>query len=1078
MPRKAPTGPRARRPPSSLAGRPEVANPVGRAPPAETAEEIFDLIEVLHETGKRLEALTAGEVDTVADRRGRPLLLRRAQEELRHTEEARQAAILNALPAHIALLDPRGRILSVNEKWRQFAVANGFLGPGLGVGLNYLDVCDASRGTDAAGAHEAAAGIRSVLAGGAGRFDIEYPCHSPERERWFLMSAAPLVRDEPKGVVVMHFDVTAERQAGESLRESEGRFRQIAENIRDVFSLEEADGSRLLYISPAYAEIWGRSCESLYAKPDSWVDAVHREDQAAVRRQLSGDREANGQVREYRIVRPGGEVRWIEARSFPVRDGSGTVVRIAGLAKDITELKRTTLDLRESERRFSEMLENVELVSLMLDRDARITYCNEYLVHLTGWRQEEMLGRNVFDFLIPPELDGMKEYFAALLAGTPEAGHHENEILTRSGERRFIRWSNSFLRSPAGDVTSVASIGEDITERRLAERRIARLNRVTTVLSAINSLLVRVRDRDELLREACRIAVEVGGFRMALIGVVDPGTGEAVSIASAGMDEALRTLIEAPLRSGEYAAGTMVAQALSQKSAVVANDAQSDPRVLFAREYAEAGIRSMAVLPLLVGGAAAGAFALYALEGGFFQEDEMALLAELAGDIAFAMDHIEKQDRLNYLAYYDVLTGLANRDLFLERVGQYLRSAVDGEHQLAVFLIDVERFRNINETFGRAAGDAALQQVAEVLTHLAGDAGLLARVGGDQFAAVLPEVRRGGDVKRLLDRIASAFLEHPFRLNEAVFRISARAGGALFPDDGADADTLYRNAEAALKRAKRDGERFLFYTQGMTEAAAGKLTMESQLRDALAKGEFVLHYQPKVNLASGRITGTEALIRWNDPRTGLVPPMRFIPILEETGLIHGVGRWALGMAIDDYLRWKGAGLPAVRVAVNVSPLQLRSRGFIDEIRQVVGRDPHAAAGLELEITESLIMEDVKHSIATLQAIRALGVKVAIDDFGTGFSSLSYLSRLPVDTLKIDRAFVTDMMAGPEGLALVSTIISLAHSLKLNVVAEGVETEEQSRLLRLLSCDEMQGFLFSKPVPAELFETRFLVPPPG
>jgi len=285
-------------------------------------------------------------------------------------------------------------------------------------------------------------------------------------------------------------------------------------------------------------------------------------------------------------------------------------------------------------------------------------------------------------------------------------------------------------------------------------------------------------------------------------------------------------------------------------------------------------------------------------------------------------------------------------------------------------------------------------------------------------------------------------------------RPCSRAGGALFPDDGADADTLYRNAEAALKRAKRDGERFLFYTQGMTDAAAGKLTMESQLRDALAQEEFVLHYQPKVSLASGRVTSTEALIRWNDPRTGLVPPMRFIPILEETGLIHGVGRWALGRAIDDYLRWKGAGLPAVRVAVNVSPLQLRNRSFIDEIKQVVGRDPHAAAGLELEITESLIMEDVKHSIATLRAIREMGVTIAIDDFGTGFSSLSYLSRLPVDTLKIDRAFVTDMTAGPEGLALVSTIISLAHSLKLTVVAEGVETEEQSRLLRLLSCGNL------------------------
>jgi EAL domain-containing protein (putative c-di-GMP-specific phosphodiesterase class I) len=226
------------------------------------------------------------------------------------------------------------------------------------------------------------------------------------------------------------------------------------------------------------------------------------------------------------------------------------------------------------------------------------------------------------------------------------------------------------------------------------------------------------------------------------------------------------------------------------------------------------------------------------------------------------------------------------------------------------------------------------------------------------------------------------------------------------------------------------------------------------------------------------LTGAEALIRWNDPRTGLVLPGRFIPNLEETGLIREVGRWALHQAIEDYLRWRAAGLPAVRIAVNMSPLQLRHRGFIDELKQEIDVDVHAAAGLELEITENLIMQDVKRGIVSLHAIRAMGVTIAIDDFGTGFSSLSYLSKLPVDTLKIDRAFVVGMIAPYEGLALVSTIIDLAHSLKLNVVAEGVETEEQSRLLRLLNCDEMQGYLFSKPVPCEIFEARFLAPPAG
>jgi len=426
----------------------------------------------------------------------------------------------------------------------------------------------------------------------------------------------------------------------------------------------------------------------------------------------------------------------------------------------------------------------------------------------------------------------------------------------------------------------------------------------------------------------------------------------------------------------------------------------------------------------------------------------------------------EKRQKLDYLAYYDALTGLANRSLFLDRVAQYVRSAAGGGHKLALYLIDLERFKNINDSLGRPAGDELLRQVAEWLTRNAGDAGLLARVGSDHFAVVLPEVKQDGDVARLLEKMLEAFLAHPFRLNDAVFRIAAKVGVAVFPDDGANADTLFKNAEAALKKAKASGDRYLFYTQKMTATVASKLTLETQLRQALDKGEFVLHYQPKVNLASGKLTGIEALIRWNDPRTGLVPPGRFIPILEETGLIYDVGRWALKQAIEDYLRWRAEGLAAVRIAVNVSPLQLRNHGFTAEIGQVIGIDAHAAAGLELEITESLIMEDVKHSIASLQAIRAMGVTIAIDDFGTGFSSLSYLAKLPVDTLKIDRSFVIDMTAGPQGLALVSTIIGLAHSLKLKVVAEGVETGEQRDLLKQLQCNEMQGYLFSKPVPAE------------
>ena len=288
---------------------------------------------------------------------------------------------------------------------------------------------------------------------------------------------------------------------------------------------------------------------------------------------------------------------------------------------------------------------------------------------------------------------------------------------------------------------------------------------------------------------------------------------------------------------------------------------------------------------------------------------------------------------------------------------------------------------------------------------------------------------------------------------------------------------MLKHAEAALQKAKGSGEPYLFYTQKMTDAVAGRLTLENQLRQALANEEFVLHYQPKVDLTSGRVIGAEALLRWNDPRTGLVPPLRFIPVLEETGLIIAVGRWAVREAIAQHLRWCDAGVAPGRIAVNVSALQLRHRGFLADVEQELAVDPRAAAGLELEITESMIMDDVAQSIASLTAIRAMGVTVAIDDFGTGYSSLGYLAKLPVDSLKIDRSFVVEIDTAPEGMALVSTIIQLARSLELKVVAEGVETEEQRRFLQLLSCDQMQGYLFSKPLPAETFQSRFLAPTP-
>jgi diguanylate cyclase (GGDEF)-like protein len=618
-------------------------------------------------------------------------------------------------------------------------------------------------------------------------------------------------------------------------------------------------------------------------------------------------------------------------------------------------------------------------------------------------------------------------------------------------------------------------VARDRTERKGAEDRLKRLNRLYAMVTGISASMVRVRDRADLFNRSCQTAVEHGEFEMAWIAIVDPNENRIVPVAWAGLDEPVMSAIEGHFSSSEGTLDgkTLAARAIREKAAVVSNDVQNDESLIFGKMHAASGVRSLAVLPLIVSDNAVGVFALYTSKPEFFDAAGLLLLTELAGNVAFAIDHLERQERLDRLSYYDTLTGLANRRSFLERVTQYMLSAADEGHKMAVFLIDLERFKKLNDSLGRSAGDALLKQVAEWLAQNAENVNLVARLDADHFAVVLPKVMYEANVARVLEKTIAGFMKHEFSLNDAVYRMAAKIGVAVFPDDGTDADTLFNNAEAALKKAKASRDRYLFYAQKMTETVAISVGIENRLRRALEREEFVLHYQPKVNIVSGKLTGAEALIRWNDPVSGLTLPGRFIPILEETGLIHDVGRWALRKAIEDYQRWRNDGLPAVRIAVNVSPLQLRNQNFVAEIQQAVSVAADAAAGLQLEITESVIMQDVNHSVGSLLAIRALGVTIAIDDFGTGFSSLNYLTKLPVDTLKIDRSFVVEMVSATGGLTLASVIINLAHALKLNTVAEGVETEEQLRQLRLLGCDEMQGYLFGKPVPVESFEQKYL-----
>jgi diguanylate cyclase (GGDEF)-like protein/PAS domain S-box-containing protein len=603
---------------------------------------------------------------------------------------------------------------------------------------------------------------------------------------------------------------------------------------------------------------------------------------------------------------------------------------------------------------------------------------------------------------------------------------------------------------------------QDVSEQKAAEDRIRRLNRVHAVLSGINSLIVRVPNRDELFREACDLAVEHGNFRMAWIGLVESEAQRVKPVASSGDVRDFFRSARLSLVEGAREAG-LSEVALRQMKPAVSNDIHRDPRALLKAQYLERGIHSLCVLPLIVGGKGMGVMVLYAPEAGFFDDEEMRLLLELAGDISFAIDHIEKSEKAEYLAYYDPLTGFANRTLFHERLAGHVDAARTERRTVALVIMDIERFKTINDTLGRRAGDALLVQIAGRI-RAAMPAIRAARIGSDVFAVAVPDVT-GEELARRVEEYLKAFFADPYRVNDTELRVSARLGIALFPHDAADGDALLRNAEAALKKAKKAGERYLFYEEKMSERVAEKLALENKLRQALENREFVLHYQPKVSLAERALVGVEALLRWNSPELGLVPPLKFVHLLEETGLIQEVGAWVMTQAVADHRRWVDQGFAAVRVAVNVSPLQLRQRNFVQRVEQAI-MDGLAPTGIDIEITESVVMEDVEANIEKLHALRRLGIKVAIDDFGTGYSSLGYLAKLPMQSLKIDRSFVAAMQQDTNAMTLVSTIISLAHSLKLSVVAEGVETEAQVQTLRRLGCDEMQGYLFSKPLPFE------------
>ncbi|WP_310440373.1 EAL domain-containing protein [Sulfuricurvum sp.] len=757
------------------------------------------------------------------------------------------------------------------------------------------------------------------------------------------------------------------------------------------------------------------------------------------------------------------------------------------IAKQYVELRhhRSLLE-RHVEERTSEILKTKNQLHALLDtipdliwlknKEGVYLLCNPMFERFFGSKEEEIVGKTDYDFVDAELADFFREHDHLSMYADKPTVNEEWVTFAEDGHKALLETIKTPMYDENHTLVGVLGISRDITQRHNDELHIKRLSQIHAALSQANHAIVHSSTANELFIEICKSIVSVGGMEMAWIGLVNPDTGIVTPTAfyGAGVNY-LEGIIISVNENDPYGKGP-TAIAMRENRPFWCQDFMNDPLTAPWHERGAAvGWKASAALPILQYGNVIGVLTIYSDILNAFDASIQALLIEMIMDVSYGIENYDREikrksaeEKAHWLAHFDILTGLPNRTLLNDRVQNAINIAARTNVPLALIFLDLDHFKNINDTLGHNIGDAFLIEIASRIHSVMREGDTLSRQGGDEFVILLPGTDAEG-AAHIAEKLLTA-ISQTFRKDQHELIITASIGIALYPIDGRDVQGLFQSADAAMYRAKYDGRNcYRFFTSEIQTRFSRNFELENGLRHALERNELELYYQPQIAIHPERLIGAEALLRWKHPTLGAISPVEFIPVAENSGQIIAIGEWVLRRALQQLKEWIESGMEPFIMAVNLSAIQFRDPKFIALVLNILEEIQISPEFLELELTESIAMENPLEAIEIMNALHKHGIRMSIDDFGTGYSSLNYLKKFKVYKLKIDQSFIRDISENSDDKTIVNTIINMAHNLNMQTIAEGVETLEQLEFLRQNGCDEVQGYYFSQPIPSAEFE---------